>query len=97
MIIGKFRLEDGSYRGEITTLMIQRTNVVFRPTSKVGEREPDYRNLQETGNDAVYLGAAWKRRSEGGRDFLSVVLDDPALRAPSTLPCFSPTMRTPPR
>jgi uncharacterized protein (DUF736 family) len=79
MIIGKFRLDDGSYRGDITTLTVQRTNVVLRPTSKVGEREPDYRILQETGNGAVDLGAAWKRRSEGGRDFLSVVLDDPAL------------------
>jgi uncharacterized protein (DUF736 family) len=68
-----------SYRGDITTLTLQRTNVVLRPTSKGGEREPDYRIVQETEAGTVELGAAWKRRSEGGRDFLSVVLDDPAL------------------
>jgi uncharacterized protein (DUF736 family) len=79
MIIGDFRIEDGSYRGDITTLTLQRSNVVFRPTSKTGEREPDYRIVQETEVGTVELGAAWKRRSEGGREFLSVVLDDPAL------------------
>jgi len=79
MIIGNFRLEDGSYRGDITTLTLQRTNVVLRPTSKAGEREPDYRIVQETEAGTVELGAAWKRRSELGREYLSVVLDDPAL------------------
>jgi len=79
MIIGNFRFEDGSYRGDITTLTLHRTNVVLRPTSKAGEREPDYRIVRETDTGTVEFGAAWKRRSEGGREFLSVVLDDPAL------------------
>jgi uncharacterized protein (DUF736 family) len=79
MIIGNFRIEDGSYRGDITTLTLHRTNVVLRPTSKTGEREPDYRIVQVTESGTVDLGAAWKRRSEGGREFLSIVLDDPAL------------------
>jgi uncharacterized protein (DUF736 family) len=79
MIIGNFRLEDGSYRGDITTLTLQRANVVLRPTSKTGEREPDYRIVQETESGTVDLGAAWKRRSGGGHEFLSIVLDDPAL------------------
>jgi uncharacterized protein (DUF736 family) len=28
---------------------------------------------------SVELGAAWKRKSEAGREFLSISLDDPAL------------------
>jgi uncharacterized protein (DUF736 family) len=79
MIIGNFRTEDSTYRGDITTLTLHRTNVVLRPTNKTGEREPDYRIVQETDTGTVDLGAAWKRRSEGGREFLSVVLDDHAL------------------
>lgn len=81
MIIGNFRLEDDSFRGEITTLTLRRTDVVLRPTNKTGEREPDYRIVQETETGTVELGAAWKRQSGKGREFLSVVLDDPALPA----------------
>src|SRR5258708_36323332 len=79
MIIGNFRLEDGSYRGDITTLSLHRANVVLRPTNKTGEREPDYRIVQETETGTIDLGAAWKRRSERARAFLSIVFDDPAL------------------
>jgi uncharacterized protein (DUF736 family) len=31
---------------------------------------------------SVELGAAWKKRSEEGRDYLSVKLDDPSLVQP---------------
>ena len=56
---------------------------LFRPTNKGGDREPDYRIFQEHDGATVEFGAAWKRSSERGRDFLSVMLDDPAL--PSSL------------
>ncbi|HEX4409030.1 MAG TPA: DUF736 domain-containing protein [Xanthobacteraceae bacterium] len=81
MIIGNFSYngEFDTYSGEITTLTLQRSNVVFRPTEKNGEREPDYRIVQERDGLMVEFGAAWKRSSERGRDFLSVLLDDPAL------------------
>lgn len=81
MIIGNFTydLDRDTYAGEITTLTLQRGNVMFRPTEKSGDKEPDYRVVHETEGGTVELGAAWKRNSERGRDFLSVVLDDPAL------------------
>jgi hypothetical protein len=46
MIVGNFSydISRDTYTGEITTLTLQRSNVVFRPTDKVGDREPDYRN-----------------------------------------------------
>lgn len=85
MIIGNFSYDQAHdiYAGEITTLTLQRNNVVFRPTGKVGDREPDYRIVQERDGAIVELGAAWKRNSDRGQDFLSIVLDDPAL--PSSL------------
>jgi hypothetical protein len=43
MIVGNFSYDTSrdTYTGEITTLTLQRSNVVFRPTDKVGDREPD--------------------------------------------------------
>lgn len=37
------------------------------------------RSLQAAGHD---IGAAWKKTSEAGRDYLSVTLDDPTFPAP---------------
>jgi uncharacterized protein (DUF736 family) len=71
------------YFGTITTLTLQRGNVVLRPTNKSAEREPDYRIVQEDESGTVEFGAAWKRSSGQRREFLSIVLDDPAL--PSAL------------
>jgi uncharacterized protein (DUF736 family) len=83
MIVGNFSYDadHDTYSGEITTLTLQRSNVEFRPTGNIGEREPDYRIVQERDGAIVEFGAAWKRSSERGRDFLSVMLDDPALSA----------------
>jgi uncharacterized protein (DUF736 family) len=85
MIIGNFSYDPDrdTYAGDITTLTLDRGSVVFRPNEKVGDKEPDYRIVQEHGELVVEFGAAWKRSSERGRDFLSVLLDDPAL--PSSL------------
>jgi uncharacterized protein (DUF736 family) len=85
MIIGNFSYDADrdTYAGEITTLTLERASVVFRPNEKVGDKEPDYRVVQDRDGLVVEFGAAWKRSSERGRDFLSVLLDDPAL--PSSL------------
>jgi uncharacterized protein (DUF736 family) len=81
MIIGNFTYDPDIdiYSGEIKTLTLRGGDVVFRPVEKNGDKEPDYRIVQETDAGTVELGAAWKKSSERGRDYLSVVLDDPAL------------------
>jgi uncharacterized protein (DUF736 family) len=83
MIIGNFIYDADfeTYTGDITTLTLQRSGVVLRPNEKEGDRGPDYRIVQENDGETVEFGAAWKRRSDRGRAFLSVVLDDPALPA----------------
>jgi uncharacterized protein (DUF736 family) len=85
MIIGNvsYDPERDIYSGDIITLTLHRGNVVLRPIDKSGEKGPDYRIVQEQESGTVEFGAAWKRSSERGRDFLSIVLDDPAL--PSSL------------
>lgn len=81
MIIGNFKhdLRHDTYIGEIKTLTLLRGNVQFRSVSKAKEKEPDYRIVEEGEAGTVELGAAWKRTSKSGSEFLSVVLDDPAL------------------
>ena len=83
MIIGNFSydVDSDTYAGEITTLTLQRSNVELRPTGKTGDKEPDYRIVQECDGGITEFGAAWKRSSGNGRDFLSISLDDPALPA----------------
>jgi uncharacterized protein (DUF736 family) len=91
MIIGNFTYDPDrdTYAGEITTLTLQRASVMFRPTEKNGDKEPDYRIVHETEGGTVELGAAWKRSSERGREFLSVLLDDPALASSVNAALFS--------
>lgn len=81
MIIGNFTYDQASdaYTGEIRTLTLQRNSVQFRAVRNSGERGPNYRIVEESAAGIVELGAAWKRTSNAGADFLSVTLDDPAL------------------
>lgn len=90
MIIGNFRYEAAAdiYTGELRTLTMQRNGVVLRPLRKGSEREPDYRVVEVTETGSVELGAAWRKRTERGRDYLSVLLDDPALNRPLSAALF---------
>jgi uncharacterized protein (DUF736 family) len=91
MIIGKFRYdaEHDVYAGEIVTLTLHRDNMVLRPNDKSSEKGPDYRIVQQREDGTVEFGAAWKRRGEQGREFLSIMLDDPALPSPLAAPAES--------
>ncbi len=81
MIIGNFTFDDetNTYTGDVTALTFQRSKVQLRAVEKSGDKEPDYRVVAETEFGTVEFGAAWKRTSENGRNFLSVSIDDPAL------------------
>lgn len=84
MIIGNFTYDAAkdTYTGAIKTLTLHRSNVVFRPTDGKNAKGPHYRVILDGAPGAVELGAAWKRTSEAGREFLSISLDDPALTHP---------------
>jgi uncharacterized protein (DUF736 family) len=89
-IIGNFTYDpaDDTYVGAITTLTLHRQDVTLCPANKSHDREPDYRIVQEQESGTVEIGAGWKRTSERGREFISIVLDDPALPAPISAAMF---------
>jgi uncharacterized protein (DUF736 family) len=76
--IGSFISKDGKITGKIQTLTLN-VALTFLPTeNQTGADAPAYRVF--TGKSEV--GAAWEKRSDAGRDYLSVRLDDPSFPAP---------------
>ena len=77
--IGTFRKVNGEFQGEIVTLSVQAKNVRIVPeANRSGDKAPSHR---------VYcgraeIGAAWSQRSDAGRDYLSLKLDDPSFTLP---------------
>jgi len=77
--IGTFTKSGASeFAGSVKTLTL---NVKARMAAaeKENDKAPDYRIFAGT---AVEFGAAWKKTSREGRDYLSVKLDDPSFPAP---------------
>lgn len=75
--IGTFISTETGFNGSIRTLTL---NVKVRITriEKPSDKGPHFRIY--AGN--VELGAAWQKRSEQDRDYLSIKLDDPSFPAP---------------
>jgi len=73
--IGTFTAEKDGFTGQLRTLTL---NVKLVPSDK-GDNEsaPDF-HVQAASYD---IGAAWKKTSEAGREYLSVTLDDPPFPA----------------
>lgn len=76
--IGTFTTGDnGTFAGAIRTLTLN-VKATIRASDKDSDKAPDYRVF----NAATEFGAAWKRTSREGRDYLSLKLDDPSFPAP---------------
>lgn len=76
--IGSFkRSENGDYAGAVKTLTL---NVKARimPAEKTNDKGPDFRIYA----GRTEFGAAWKKTSNEGREYLSVKLDDPSFPSP---------------
>ncbi|HDS1730491.1 DUF736 domain-containing protein [Pseudomonas putida] len=71
-IIGTFTANKDSFTGTLRPLA-RNVKVKLAPNDKGSENAPDFR-LQAAGHD---IGAAWKKTSEAGREYLSVTFDDP--------------------
>jgi uncharacterized protein (DUF736 family) len=78
--IGTFKKTgNNEFTGEIVTLSVQAKNVRIVPeTSRSGENAPSHRVYV----GRVEIGAAWSKRSNEGRDYLGLKLDDPSFNAP---------------
>ena len=77
--IGTFKKSGHEYQGEIVTLSVQTKGVRIVPeTNRASENAPSHRVYV----GRAEIGAAWSKRSEEGRDYLSLKLDDPSFNAP---------------
>ena len=77
--IGSFKKVGSDFQGEIVTLSVQARGVrIVAETNRSNENAPSHRVFV----GRAEIGAAWSKRSEEGRDYLSLKLDDPSFNAP---------------
>jgi uncharacterized protein (DUF736 family) len=77
--IGTFKKSGHEFQGEIVTLSLQTKGVRIIPDgSRASDNAPSHRIYI----GRVEVGAAWSKRSNECRDYLSVKLDDPSFMAP---------------
>ena len=77
--IGSFRKSGNEFHGEIVTLGIHAKGVRIIPESCRGnDNAPSHRVFL----GRAEIGAAWLKRSNESRDYLSLKLDDPSFTAP---------------
>lgn len=77
--IGTFKKTGNEYVGEIVTLSVQAKNVRIIPEEgSTNDNAPSHRVFV----GRAEIGAAWSKRSNEGRDYLSLKLDDPSFTAP---------------
>jgi uncharacterized protein (DUF736 family) len=75
--IGTFSKSENGFSGQIKTVTLN-VKAKFAAVEKDNEKAPDYRIFA----GQTELGAAWKKTSNAGREYLSVKLDDPTFPAP---------------
>jgi uncharacterized protein (DUF736 family) len=78
--IGTFKKSGANeFTGEIVTLSVQAKNVRIVPeANRTNDNAPSHRVLV----GRAEIGACWAKRSNEGRDYLAVKLDDPSFTAP---------------
>ncbi|OWJ82357.1 hypothetical protein CDV52_14720 [Haematobacter missouriensis] len=77
--IGTFKKTGNEYTGEIVALSVQAKGVRIVPDLRAtGENAPSHRILV----GRAEIGAAWSKRSNEGRDYLGLKLDDPSFSHP---------------
>jgi uncharacterized protein (DUF736 family) len=79
-IIGTFKKTgNNEFTGEVITLAIQAKNVrIVSEPNRSGENTPSHR--VQFGR--MEVGAAWTKRTNDDREYLSLKLDDPSFTAP---------------
>lgn len=77
--IGTFKKTGNDFQGEIVTMTLQTKNVrIVAEENLTNENAPSHRVFV----GRAEIGAAWTKRSNEGRDYLSLKLDDPSFTAP---------------
>jgi len=77
--IGSFKKVGNEFQGEIVTLSLQAKGVRIVPeTNRANDNAPSHRVFIRR----IEAGAGWLKRSNEGREYISVKLDDPSFNAP---------------
>lgn len=78
--IGTFKKSgNNEFTGEIVTFSVQARSVRIVPETRAsGDNAPSHRVFV----GRAEIGAAWAKRSNEGRDYLGLKLDDPSFNAP---------------
>jgi uncharacterized protein (DUF736 family) len=79
--IGQFTREETGLTGQLRTLTLDLTLALVRMENSDAENAPAYR-VHAGDAEGPEVGAAWKRSGEKAGEYLSVLLDDPALLQP---------------
>lgn len=79
--IGQFHRDESGFAGQFVTLTLKHELVIVPAEQTDGENTPDYR-IHYIAPDGPEVGAAWKHSGEKAGEYLSVLLDDPALPQP---------------
>ncbi len=69
---------DGTYTGTLRTLTVN-PKLKFTTATEAKDKAPNFHVFSPSETE---IGAAWRKTSQGGRDYLSVKLDDPSFPAP---------------
>ena len=77
--IGTFTKSGNEYTGELSSLKLEVKNVRIVPEdNRASENAPTHRVFV----GRAEIGAAWEKRSNEGRDYLGLKLDDPSFTGP---------------
>lgn len=79
--IGQFTREETGFTGQLRTLTLDLTLALVPVENSEAENAPAYR-VHAGDAEGPEVGAAWKRSGEKAGEYLSVLLDDPALLQP---------------
>ena len=75
--IGTFTKDGTGFAGTIETLTLK-AKITFEPQEKRSDNAPDFRVFHTTDGLSSEIGAAWKKTSREGAEYLSASIDDPS-------------------
>jgi uncharacterized protein (DUF736 family) len=74
--IGTFTKDGAGFTGSIQTLTLK-AKITFEAADKKSGNAPDFRVFHQTDSYSSEIGAAWKKTSKEGAEYLSGNFDDP--------------------
>lgn len=79
--IGQFTAEGDFYVGRVHTFTLYREITIVPAEPSEAENAPDFR-VHHGAADGPEIGAGWKEVGEKAGDYVSLLIDDPALPQP---------------